>query len=234
MGKLPKKKSYGGFTIEKIRLMLFGLWGVGKSTFASKFQNAVFIGTDRGLEGLDVYKKYISSWEEFLELVEEILDGDHNFQTVIIDTIDNLWKFCETYCRNKYNVDHQSELKWSKGWTLFRQEFEEPVLKLSISEYGLIFISHEKDKEISKKKIYTKTGPSLPNQAMGVVAPFIDIIGHCCVDEINDKERRFIEFEQTPYLEVKDRTGLMPARMPLRYAEFKKCFKNQKEKEREV
>ena len=235
MIKLPKEKTIEGYTLSAIRALFFGPWGIGKSTFCSKFKNAIFIGTEKGLKGLDVHKLYVHNWEEFLEVVDKLLNTSHDFETVVIDTIDNAVKFCTIYSCDKYKVDHPSDMKWGKGWELFQREFETPILKLSVSDYGLIFTSHEKESEITKKgniKIL-KIGPSFSNQARKIIGPFVDIIGHCYVDEIEVdgkiKERRYIEFEPTPYVEVKDRTGLLPASMPLRYVDFKKCFKEKKE-----
>lgn len=231
MIKLPTKKVKGAYSLELIRMLIYGPWKIGKSTLCSMFNNAIFLGTEKGLEGLEVYKLYIHNWEEYLEAVDKLLNTSHDFQTIITDTIDNAVKFCTLYSCNKYKVDHPSDMKWGKGWELFQREFETPMLKLSVSDFGVIFTSHEKESEITKKggiKI-NKVGPSFPNQARKIIGPFVDIIGHCYVDEEEKdgqtKERRMIEFEPTPYVEAGDRTGLMPASMPLRYAHFKKCFK---------
>lgn len=233
--KLPTKKVKGGYKLSNIRALFYGPWKIGKSTLCSKFNEAVFIGTEKGLEGLEVYKIYIRNWEEYLEAIDKLLNTKHNFKTIITDTVDNAVKFCTIHSCKKYKVDHPSDMKWGKGWDLFQREFETPMLQLSVSDFGVIFTSHERENEIVKgANKYTKFGPSFPNQARKIIGPFVDIIGHCYVDEDvdengNTKERRYIEFEPTPYVEAGDRTGLLPARIPLRYYSFKKYFPKEEE-----
>ena len=234
MIKLPTEKAIEGYTLSTIRAMFYGPWGIGKSTLCSKFPNALFVGTEKGLKSLKVAKVYIHNWEEYLEVVYKFLNTKHDYEYLITDTIDNAVKFCTLYSCEKYKVDHPSDMQWGKGWDLFRREFETPMLQLSVSDFGIIFTSHEDEREIKKgANKFTKIGPSFPNQARKVIGPFVDIIGHCYVDEEDEdgvtKERRYIEFEPTPYVEAKDRTGLLPARIPLRYHAFKKYFQKQEE-----
>jgi hypothetical protein len=228
--KLPKKKTKGKYTLNNIRALFYGPWKIGKSTFCSKFENALFIGTEKGLEALDVYKMYIKNWDEFKQSIELIINGDHDYQTIVIDTVDNAFKFCQEYIKKKFRINHASDLKWGKGWDLLAQEFEAPFLDLSLTDYGILLTSHERETEINKKTMkYTKIGPSFPSAARKVIGPFVDIIGHMYIDEVEVngklKERRFIEFAATPYVEAGDRTGLLPDVIPLRYAKFKKYFK---------
>lgn len=230
--RLPKDKTHEGYSLSNIRALWYGAPKIGKSTFCSKFDNALFLATEKGLKGLDVYKVDIVCWEDFVSAINLLDVKEHNFRTINIDTVDNLMKFCLDYVCTKHRIDHPSDLKWSKGWNLLRNEFEKYILKLSMSNYGINFVSHEKEYEVSTRHSkYTKIGPSIPNQARRVVLPFVDIIGRCYMEERVNKltdqivERRFICFKPSMYVEAGDRTGLLEDIIPLRYEEFKKYFK---------
>lgn len=235
--KLPMKKSKEGYSLETIRMLFYGPPKIGKSTFCSFFDRALFLATEKGLKGLDVFKVDITDWEEFVSAVNLLYIKEHDFKTIIIDTVDNLFKFCIEYVCKKNRIDHPSDSKWGKGWDLLQKEFEKPILQLSMSNYGLVFVSHEKEYEVSTKHLkYTKIGPSIPNQARKVIIPFVDIIGRCYIEKspgLNDElvERRRICFTPSENIEAGDRTGLMPESIPLKYAVFAKQFKKAKGEE---
>lgn len=83
------------------RTVLYGVHGIGKSTWAAKWPGAVFVPTEDGIADLDV-----ASFPLCLDLnaayqaIVELGGGDHEFKTVVIDSADWLerliWKrVCE-------------------------------------------------------------------------------------------------------------------------------------------
>lgn len=231
MIKLPSEKVKGAYELNNIRLLLYGIPKIGKSTFCSKFNDALFLATEKGLKGLDVYQTEITNWNEFKEVVVLLNEPQDRFKTIIIDTIDNLFKFCLNDVCQKNKIEHPSDAKWGKGWDLLQREFEKQIIQLSLTDYGIIFISHTKEMEIvGKYAKYTKISPSLHNQARKILLPFVDSIGYCTMDikkdgQENLKERRVIKFEPSEYYEAGDRTGMLPGQIPLNYHVFKNCFK---------
>jgi len=229
---LPTKKIKMGYDLDTLRLLLYGPFGIGKTTFASMFRNALFLATEKGYKGLEVYKEDIPDWQTFLKKVSQVLNEDHNFKNIIMDTIPNLFKCCEEYTYIKYKFDHPSDVKWGKGWKLLRQEFERPLLKLTMSNLGIIFITHDTEIEISARhKKFIKTVPNLTSQAKDVIGPAVDLIGYCTTSSIKwggvTKERRVIIFEPSEELEAKVRYGIdIPSVIPLDYEVFKSYFKN--------
>ena len=69
-------------------ILLYGQEGVGKSTFAAKAPNTIFIPTEDGLNEIDCAKFPISkSYGEFKEKLLALRDEEHEFQTLAIDSI---------------------------------------------------------------------------------------------------------------------------------------------------
>ncbi|HDK42909.1 MAG TPA: ATP-binding protein [Candidatus Pacearchaeota archaeon] len=229
--KIPKKPVKEGFNLGNIRMLLIGPYKIGKSSFASKFNNTLFLDAEKGLKRLKVRKWKMRNWKDFCDGVDQITDDPEDIKTVVPDTISTLYKFCLQYCNKKYRMTHPSDHKWGKGWDILRQEFEKPILKLITSNLGVIFISHEKEVEVTEigNLKYIKYTSNLPNQAREVIMPLVDIIGHCYMHDVGSKnkvkERVYISFKKSKKTDAGDRTGLLPEKMPLNYEKFKKYFK---------
>ena len=71
-----------------IAMILYGVHGIGKSTFATECENPIFIGSEENDElDADRYPK-IKTWAELLEQLEWVKKSD--YKTVVIDTMDEL------------------------------------------------------------------------------------------------------------------------------------------------
>jgi AAA domain len=229
MIKLPTEKITEGFSMSNIRMLIYGPSKIGKSTFASKFPDVIFLDTHHGTKGLDVYPIYITDWLDFKKAVDLICESNR-FKTVVLDLTEDLVNFGVQHILDKNKIEHQSELKWGRGYDLTLRELEKPMIKLRASDLGIIFICQEVEKEVkTKHATYQKMGPALTNQARKVIMPYVDIIGHCFIDDEGDEEVRKIQFKPSEYVEVGDRTGRLPATTMLRYNSFKKAFNKKME-----
>ena len=79
---------------------------VHNSTFASNFPEAMFFECEPGLNHLEVFKVPTYSWEAFLEACKLLAKGDHNFKTLVIDTVDNAFKMCSDYVCAKHGIEY--------------------------------------------------------------------------------------------------------------------------------
>lgn len=81
-------------------VVMYGIDGVGKTSLASEFPDAIYLPTagERTPEGVDLPTpeneeggvKYIETWADLKEIVGELLTEDHPFKTVIFDALDGL------------------------------------------------------------------------------------------------------------------------------------------------
>jgi len=113
---LPTKKTAPKQDLSDLSLLEYGLPKSGKSTWASGAEGALFLATEPGLNALDVYQVPIQSWEDLRKACAEIVAGNHPFKTVILDTIDNAYKFCTDYILKKFKIEHESDLGYGKGY----------------------------------------------------------------------------------------------------------------------
>lgn len=223
---LPKEKRQPKRRIEEYTHLIFGPPKIGKTTFCSQMDNPLFLATEAGTNALEVYEAPISSWPEFLETAAEIAKGDHPFKTIVIDTADNLWKFCSDYICKKMKITHESDLEWGKGWSLVRDEFLRAVTKLSLLPYGLVFISHADEKEFKTRTgTITKYVCSLPKGGREVLLGMVDIILFATSEVSKDGERRLLRTQPSENYEAGGRIPL-PDPLPLDYPAYKKAFED--------
>lgn len=214
--KLPIKRTSGKVDLSEIRMLLYGPPKIGKSTLLSGFPDTLFLATEKGYGALKVYATDIKSWKDFTEAVELIVDGEHNYKTICIDTADILVSLCLDYICDELDITHISDEDWGKGYDVFSKAFEKELNKLFMSPYGLIMTSHTKTSELTSRtgKI-TKTVPTLSNQARRIIIPKVSLIGYMGMKTVKiDKntyvEKRYLSFEPSETLEAGDRDGKMP------------------------
>lgn len=71
------------------RILLYGTEGVGKTTFASQCPAPIFLGVEDGSAHLDVARfPSPQSWLEVREAVQQLIDGPHEYKTLVVDTVD--------------------------------------------------------------------------------------------------------------------------------------------------
>jgi hypothetical protein len=77
------------------RVLLYGVEGVGKSTFAASAPAPIFIAAEDGTAQLDVARfPEPKTWSDVLEAVGELATSEHVFKTLVVDTLDWLEPLC--------------------------------------------------------------------------------------------------------------------------------------------
>ena len=227
---LPTSKTKPTTDLAKQSILLYGVPKLGKSSFASQFPEAMFFECEPGLNHLEVFKVPTYSWEAFLEACKLLAKGDHNFKTLVIDTVDNAFKMCSDYVCAKHGIEYEGDMGHGKGWALVKNEWHRVLTRLASLPYGLILISHAVDKTIETRTgEYTKTTPSLPDRARNVVLGLVDIILYG--DSVSRKDAagnlvvdRVLRTKPHPTYEAGDRTGRLPEMLPLDYSAFNSAF----------
>jgi hypothetical protein len=71
------------------RLLIYGIEGVGKSTLGASAPNPIFISTEDGLDRIDCDSfPLCRSFEEMMACLKTLREEKHNYQTLVIDSLD--------------------------------------------------------------------------------------------------------------------------------------------------
>lgn len=176
---LPTEKSAPTLSPDRVKALLYGPPKIGKSTFASQInpEHTLFVATEPGLGSLEVYEEPVTTWAEFRAVGAELAKDPKQFEVVVIDTVDELYRMCSDHVCAELGIKHPSDADYGKGWAAVADEFRLRVGKLAGLGLGVWFVSHAEDREV-KKKVGTKTvtQPSLSGQARKFLVGFVDFI----------------------------------------------------------
>lgn len=73
---------------------IYGVDGVGKSSLAAEWPNPIYLPTpgERPPSDVDIATPdgEIETWDDLIEFIGELVEGEHDFKTVIIDSLDGV------------------------------------------------------------------------------------------------------------------------------------------------
>ncbi|MDR0885428.1 MAG: ATP-binding protein [Clostridiales Family XIII bacterium] len=112
------------------KVLIYGVEGIGKSTFASKFPDPLFIDTEGSTNHMDVKRTQPpTSWAMLVNQVREVKAKPSICKTLVIDTIDWAEKLCVQHICSTIPHDKGMPIKgiedygYGKGYTYLYEEF---------------------------------------------------------------------------------------------------------------
>ena len=175
--ELPTKPSEPRRSLADYSMLLYGREKVGKTTLAAQFPDALFFMCEPGGRSLRIMQVGIHNWHQFLDALKQV-NASERFRTVVLDTVDLAFRFCEAYVCKRLGIEHPSDEEWGKGWGMVRDEFALAMAELiNVEGRGTIFVSHAMETELRRRTGQTshRTAPTMANQARAVLEPMVDI-----------------------------------------------------------
>lgn len=162
--------------MKKIKMVIYGEPGVGKSVFACKSPNPFFITTDGNYEWLEDFGAdpdahiQVNSWEA----AKKAFATDYkNYDTIVVDLMEDLFKWCEMEWCIKNSLSHVGDLGYGKGYDITRNEFFIEMSKLLALDKNIILIMHGATSTVKDRRgvEYTKYDPStrLPEKLIKMI-----------------------------------------------------------------
>lgn len=106
------------------KVVVYGPEGIGKSTFASRFPDPVFIDTEGSTNDMDVARlPRPTSWTRLLEEIEYVEKNPGVCKTLVIDTIDWAEQLCVEHVCAKHNKSGIEDFGYGNGYVYTKEEF---------------------------------------------------------------------------------------------------------------
>lgn len=150
-----------------IKGIFYGEPGVGKSVFA--FANGVnkpfFITTDNNyayLEDWGAKEEDHVQVESWAEAKQEFAKPFDEYDTIVVDLIEDLYMWCEDEFIKQNKITHLSDLGYGKGYQLVRKDFFLTIKALLNKDKNIILLTHGLTTKCKDKRgvEYLKFSPS--------------------------------------------------------------------------
>ena len=164
-------------------VLLYGQEGVGKSTFAAKAPNTIFIPTEDGLNEIDCAKfPVVKNYPEFLATLRAVLEEEHEFETLAVDSISATERMLFRYVCERHGVEtiQQANGGYGKGYTEYTNRWSEVLELLSAirekRNMSIILIGHSDVKTVINPQIgaFDQFQPRLYEKAWKMISEWTD------------------------------------------------------------
>ena len=162
------------------RVLVYGIEGIGKSTFAAGAPAPVFIQTEDGLGSLAVdHFPVAAKTSDVLDAISTLFDDDHNFGSVVIDSLDWLETLIWRDIEFKYDA---KDLAYGKGAMIAADKWREILDGLTALRndrgMAIILIAHCEIKRFDSPETepYDRYQPKLQARSSALVREWCDAV----------------------------------------------------------
>lgn len=235
------KRSTG---IKAPRVMIYGPHGLGKTTFGAGAPSPIMILTEDGLGMLEVdHFPVAQSFDDVLGAIGTLYEEDHNFQTVVIDSLDWLDNLIWKDIHSKHD---DKALAYGKGAVIAADYWRTVLDGLNALRddkgMAVVLIAHTEIKRFDSPETepYDRYRPKLQERSSALIQEWCDAVFFCNYRVITKEtevgfnkevrrgvttgERLMYTTEKPAYL-AKNRYGL-PDSLPLSWESFATAISN--------
>lgn len=236
-----------GFVFKAQKVVVYGPEGIGKTTFAAAFPEALFIDTEGSTNLMNVARtQKPTSWTMLLQMIRSVTQDPNVCKTLVIDTIDWAEQLCVAHICNSIDPPKKSieDFGYGKGYVMAREEIGRMLnLLQDIIDAGInvVLTAHaqirkfEQPNEIGSYDRYElKLGQKTSSSTSALVKEWADIVLFANykvhVVEIDKKKKsqggsRVMYTTHHASWDAKNRHSL-PPELPFEYNSIAYCIPN--------
>lgn len=219
------------------RIFLYGVGGIGKTTFAAKAPHAIIIPTEEGAEEIEVAKlPVVTSSEGLLDDLRALYKEPHSYKAVAIDTADWLQDIIVAELQQQHS---EKELGYGRDSLMAQQRFGEILVALNYlrdkRSMTTIIIAHSEIRRFDSPltEPYDRYQPKLIKSVSALLMEWADLVMFATYDVTVKSEKvgfdasvrrgvgageRLLYTEERPAFFAKNRYS-MPPELPLSFDE---------------
>jgi AAA domain len=130
----------------RLRALLYGAPGAGKTTLVAGWypKSTLIVDVEGGTRMLpgEHYVVRPSSYNEFMSLVKELAAGQHQFGTVVIDSIDHLVRMADAEAGRRHGKVAAGIVEFGKGLADRDGVVMRDLGRLLATDLGVILVAH--------------------------------------------------------------------------------------------
>lgn len=223
-----------------LRTMIYGVHGIGKSTFAAFSPSPVFIQTEDGLATIGAPRFPVAeTLADVIDAIGTLYAEQHDYKTVVVDSLDWLERLIHTRVCEQRSVSSIEDIGYGKGYVFALIHWRDVLSGLdALQKRGMnvILCAHAQIEKFANPETdtYDRYSPKLHKLASALVQEWSDDVLFAMyqvitrkVDEGFDKKRtipigegeRIIRTSERPAHVAKNRHRL-PPEMPLDFQTY--------------
>jgi len=225
------------------RIFLYGVEGIGKSTFGAMAPAPIFIPTEDGLGRLEVdHFPLAKSTDDIMSAIATLYQEQHDFKTVVIDSVDWAENFIFRELESQYDA---KDLAYGKSAVLAADKWRGIIEGLDAlrNDRGMtvILIAHCQIKRFESPEVepYDRYQPKLQDRSSAILREWADCVLFANWQTVTKKEdaggfnkeryrgistgQRLLHTSERPAHMAKNRYAL-PDTIPLDWNEFSKLI----------
>lgn len=162
------------------RVMIYGVEGIGKSTFAAGAPDPIFILTEDGLGSLAVdHFPLAKEFNDVINAIGSLVESDHKYRSVALDSLDWLETLIWRDIESKYEA---KELAYGKGAVIAAEKWREILDGFNAlrNEKGMsvILIAHTTIKRFDSPEVepFDRYQPKLQERSNALIREWCDAV----------------------------------------------------------
>lgn len=226
---------------ENFFVCIFGVGGVGKSTFGADAPSPVFIRTEKGTGFLKVNcLPNPKNFSEIGKMVDELYSTNHKFKTLVIDSLDWAEPLCWAEVCQEQNVKSVGDVPYGKGYEAALNKWQSLMHKLKLlrEKMNIVLIAHASVKTFQdpvQATAYDRYEIKLHGKSAALIKEAVDAVLFATYEVFTKRDgqktrafgdgARVLLTQYRPSHDGKNRMSL-PYQLPLSWEEFVKATKN--------
>jgi len=225
------------------KILLYGVEGVGKSTWAAEAPGTVFLNVENGLEDIDCSRTAVlGTLNEFVSAIAWLTAMQHGYKNVAIDTLDWLEKLIHRDVASSAGKATVGDIAYGKGYEFTAKKWDFLLGELDTLHskgMGVFLLAHSRKVKVNEPGLptYEQYEPDLHSSASPMIREWCQDVLFAnyrtftrTEDQGFGKERsiavggkeRFIQTVKTAGALAKNRVDGIPDEIPMSFKEYAK------------
>jgi hypothetical protein len=201
----------GKFNPKEVKFLVYGESGSGKTVFSSSWPGVVFLDIDKGMSSVKrpVHRVPIEYWEDLVEAVDMLANEQHPFETVVLDSLNELQyltlrNVVKTYPSIRRSYD---SLPAISDYGKMLSDFDMMIRYIRSLPMNVVFIAQVAPREYETDPVQPQfTGKATSRN----ISRMMDVVGFLDKKESTEGAKtRYMIFDAVNYV-TKDRSGSLP------------------------
>lgn len=223
------------------RILLYGVPGIGKTTFAAGAPKPIFLFTEDGAGLLEVDSfPLLKSYDDVISSLTALINEEHDYKTVVLDSLDHLEPLIWNEVAKKANKANIEDIGFAKGYIMALSYWRQIIDLLdrlrNEKNIAYILIGHINVKRFDSPETepYDRYQLKLHDKAGAFIQECVDCVFFCNYQTAIQKStlgngqtrvrgvsngQRYIYTVEKPAYKAKNRFNL-PEQLPLDWQAF--------------